>query len=64
MAREDEDEAPRPKLMVTRNLERMSIDELNDYIAELEAEIARVRADIKKKQNVMAAGDAFFKKRG
>lgn len=63
MAREDEDELPRPKLMVTRNLERMSIDELNDYIAELEAEIARVRADIKKKQSVMAAGDAFFKKR-
>ena len=63
MAREDEDELPRPKLMVTRNLERMSIDELNDYIAELEAEIARVRADIKKKQSVMAAGDAFFRKR-
>ena len=63
MAREDEDELPRPKLMVTRNLERMSIDELNDYIAELETEIARVRADIKKKQSVMAAGDAFFKKR-
>lgn len=63
MAREDEDELPRPKLMVTRNLERMSIDELNDYIAELEAEIARVGADIKKKQSVMAAGDAFFKKR-
>ena len=63
MAREDEDELPRPKLMVTRNLERMSIDELNGYIGELEAEIARVRADIKKKQSVMAAGDAFFKKR-
>jgi len=63
MAREDEDELPRPKLVVTRNLERMSIDELNDYIAELEAEIARVRADIKKKQSVMAAGDAFFRKR-
>jgi uncharacterized small protein (DUF1192 family) len=62
MAREDEDELPRPKLVVTRNLERMSIDELNDYIAELEAEIARVRADIKKKQSVMAAGAAFFKK--
>ena len=63
MAREDEDELPRPKLVVTRNLERMSIDELNDYIAELEAEIARVRADMKKKQSVMAAGDAFFRKR-
>ncbi|HEY5607000.1 MAG TPA: DUF1192 domain-containing protein [Alphaproteobacteria bacterium] len=63
MAREDEDELPRPKLVVTRNLERMSIDELNDYIAELEAEIARARADIKKKQSVMAAGDAFFRKR-
>jgi len=63
MAREDEDDLPRPKQIVTRNLERMSIGELNDYIGELEAEIARVRADIKKKQSVMAAGDAFFKKR-
>ena len=63
MAREDEDDLPRPKQIVTRNLERMSIGELNDYIEELEAEIARVRADIKKKQSVMAAGDAFFKKR-
>jgi uncharacterized small protein (DUF1192 family) len=64
MAREDEDELPRPKVTVTRNLERMSIAELNEYIAELESEIARVRADIQKKQSVMAAGDAFFKKRG
>ena len=63
MAREDEDDLPRPKQIVTRNLERMSIGELNDYIGELEAEIVRVRADIKKKQSVMAAGDAFFKKR-
>ena len=63
MAREDEDDAPRPKLVVARVLDRMSIDELNGYIAELEEEIARVRADIKKKQSVMSGAEAFFKKR-
>jgi len=63
MAREDEDDAPRLKLVVARVLDRMSIDELNGYIAELEEEIARVRADIKKKQSVMSGAEAFFKKR-
>ncbi len=63
MARDDEDDAPRPKLVVARTLDRMSIDELNGYIAELEEEIARVRADIKKKQAFMTGADALFKKR-
>jgi uncharacterized small protein (DUF1192 family) len=63
MAREDEDELPRPKLVVARPLDRMSVDELNGYIAELEEEIARVSADIKKKQSHMSGAEALFRKR-
>lgn len=39
----------------------MSIGDLNDYIAALEAEITRVRAAIRDKQDVHAAAQAFFK---
>jgi uncharacterized small protein (DUF1192 family) len=39
----------------------MSIDALNDYIAELRAEIIRVEADILKKQASIAAAASIFK---
>lgn len=40
----------------------LSIGDLEDYIAALEAEIVRVRDAIRDKQNVQAAAQAFFKK--
>lgn len=43
-------------------LATMSVGDLNDYIAALEAEIARVKAAIRDKQDVHAAAQAFFKK--
>lgn len=52
---------PKPKPVPGGDLSALSIDDLNDYIAELEAEIARVRADIKAKQGAKAHADAVFK---
>jgi len=39
----------------------MSIEALNDYIADLEAEIARVRETIKAKEAARQSADSFFK---
>lgn len=47
---------PKPK-----NLSDLSIEALHEYIAELEAEIERVRADIAGKESAKSAADSFFK---
>ncbi len=44
------------------DLNSLSVGDLQDYIAALEAEIVRVKATIKDKQDVAAAAAAFFKK--
>lgn len=43
-------------------LDTLGIDELRDYIGELQAEIARVEADITRKNSHRSAADAFFKR--
>ena len=43
------------------DLQIMSVAQLHDYIAEMEAEIARVRAAIDGKQSARGAADAVFK---
>ena len=43
-------------------LETLGIEELRDYIGELREEIARVEADIERKQGHRSAADAFFKR--
>ena len=40
----------------------MSVEELGEYIGELRAEIARVEADIGRKQSHRSAADAFFRR--
>ncbi len=45
-------------------LDTLGVVELRDYIAELKGEIARVEADIERKQSHRNAADAFFKPRG
>ncbi len=52
---EPKKQAPPPK-----NLEPMSVHELETYIAELEAEIARVRTDIEAKRAQRGAAEALF----
>jgi len=44
-----------------RDLEQLSVAELRDYVAELEAEIVRVKADIDSKEASKNAADSFFK---
>jgi uncharacterized small protein (DUF1192 family) len=59
-----EDDLPRPKpaRLTKQLLDPFGVAELNEYIGELEAEIARVRAEIARKQTHRSAADAFFKK--
>ena len=53
----DEPRAARPK---PRNLDSMGIDELEAYIADLQAEIERARATIAAKQGQRAAAENLF----
>ncbi|MDP6690874.1 MAG: DUF1192 domain-containing protein [Alphaproteobacteria bacterium] len=43
------------------DLQMMSVEQLQDYIAEMETEIARVRDAIANKQTARGAADAVFK---
>jgi len=62
MINPDED-LPKParKLLVPPPLDMLGIDELNEYIAALQAEIDRVKAKIDAKDAARAAAAAFFK---
>ncbi|KJS43421.1 MAG: hypothetical protein VR70_02680 [Rhodospirillaceae bacterium BRH_c57] len=53
---------PKTKKPKLRDLETMSVEALNDYIADMEAEIARVRAAIDAKGSARSAAESFFKK--
>jgi uncharacterized small protein (DUF1192 family) len=53
---------PRRKSAQLKLLDPMSVGELQDYIAELEAEIARVRKAIDAKQSHRAGIEGLFKK--
>ena len=56
-----EDLEPRRKAPTLRELDTLSIGELKDYIAELEAEITRVKAKIAAKQAHLSGAGALFK---
>ncbi len=59
-----EDLEPRPakqKLLSPANLEPLSIKELKEYIADMEGEIARVRAAILEKRDLRGDAEALFK---
>jgi uncharacterized small protein (DUF1192 family) len=61
---EDEDVPLRKRIRLEKLvLDTLGVDELRDYIGELKDEIARVEADIGRKQNHRSAADAFFKRR-
>ena len=62
----EEDEGPvRKRSRLERiRLDTLGIEELRDYIGELREEIARVEADIGRKQGHRSAADAFFRKPG
>jgi len=53
---------PRREKIEPKALEPMSVDELNGYIRQLEAEIARARAAIGAKQGVRAGAESLFRR--
>lgn len=62
MAIEDDLPRPKPARLTPPVLDPMGVEELTLYIGELEAEIARVRAEIGRKQSHRSAADALFRK--
>jgi uncharacterized small protein (DUF1192 family) len=57
-----DDLLPKNKQPQKKNLEELSIEALNEYIAELETEIERTRDEIKKKEAARLGAESFFKK--
>ncbi len=62
MAMDPDELEPRQPVPAKKNLEVMGIEELDAYIAGLEAEIARAKAAIAAKQSVRAGAEALFKR--
>jgi uncharacterized small protein (DUF1192 family) len=62
MAIEDDLPRPKPARLTPPVLDGMGVAELNTYVGELEAEIARVKAEISRKSSHRAAADAFFRR--
>ena len=60
----DEEDRPKKKLQheIGQDLTLISVGELNERIALLREEVARLEADIAKKQSSRSAADLFFKK--
>ncbi len=56
-----EDLEPRKKAVTPKNLDTLSIEELEAYIAELQAEIGRARDKIAAKQSHRVGAAALFK---
>jgi len=57
-----EDLEPQHKKPKPKSLDDMSIEALGEYIADLEAEIIRVRAAIEAKQAAQHDADSVFKR--
>ncbi len=57
-----EDLEPRKKPAKPKDLSGWSVEDLTDYIANLETEIERARQTIAAKRGVRAGADALFKK--
>lgn len=59
-----DDDLPRPKpqRFTKPALDLWGVEELEAYIGELRAEIARAEADILRKQSHRSVADAFFRK--
>jgi uncharacterized small protein (DUF1192 family) len=58
----EDDPPPRPKkLIIPPPLDMLGVEELGEYIAELQGEIARVEAAMAKKRAHKDAAAAFFK---
>lgn len=56
-----DDLEPRNRPPQKKNLDVMSVDELDDYVAALKAEIARAEEEIARKRDHRSGADALFK---
>lgn len=61
-AMDDDDLDPKTKRAKLKNLEVLSVEALQEYIAELQTEIKRVETEIEKKQSWRSEAESFFKK--
>ncbi len=52
---------PRKKKAAPKDLEAMGVEQLENYLAELDAEADRVRTKITEKKDYLAGAQAFFK---
>ena len=57
-----EDDLPRTRRVELRMLDPLGIAELQDYIAELRAEITRTQAAIWQRQSQQDVAESFFRK--
>ncbi len=60
----DEDDRPKKKVAheIGQDLTLLSVKELEERIALMRSEIARLEADVARKQSTRAAADQFFKR--
>lgn len=59
---DDEEPRPKPATGPGRDLRTLSVVELERYVAELRAEIARVEGELAKRRDVRSAAEALFRK--
>jgi uncharacterized small protein (DUF1192 family) len=59
---DEEDLTPRAQKPKPKNLAEMSIEALEEYVAELEAEIARTREAIAEKRKARAGAESVFRR--
>ena len=62
MAFDLDDLDPRHKKAPPKNLDAMSVEDLEEYVAAMKAEIVRVEDKIRAKRSHAAAAASFFKK--
>ena len=52
---------PQKKKTAPKDLDALGVEQLEDYLAELEAEAARVRANLAEQKAYLAGAQEFFK---
>ncbi len=61
MFNDEEPKKPAAEIVIGQDLSAISVDELEERITALEAEIARIRAEIVSKQATRTSAENFFK---
>jgi len=59
---DEEDLQPQARKPDLKKLDVMSVEALEDYIADLEGEISRVRTEIAKKESAKSTAESVFRK--